>query len=356
LGDFAYSPALAAGEETWLEGTLVGPFHFNYLLDEPNSRVRLYINNVLQADSNLAPTARELRAELIQGRSYQIKILVTGGKIRLGGFVITAPTPASGSLIGHVGSVFENKEVVFWGENVTRTFLPFGVAPTGLSGDFGIFANDVGTLRFNAVPVVYTTRIILPPASASVTTTLTGAPTTMTSNAINLPGGLICARFTLTREFRTYNPPAWPSEYGADYSEATMHLTDIRIERGKPSLAAWADMKLLGNFENAPDADPDGDGLTNAIEFMLGTNPTVVGGSPLSVQKTPSGQVICSLPAINYSMTGYQVQLQTSPDLGEWTTQPSSSFATAPDGRRTWRSPDSSSPSLFCRLRLVETP
>ena len=73
----------------------------------------------------------------------------------------------------------------------------------------------------------------------------------------------------------------------------------------------------------APGADSDGDGASNLAEFLAGTDPT----DPSSVLRTRVGATREGLLVSWNSVPGYIYQLQSSPNLRQWTTTGSPRFA-----------------------------
>ncbi len=93
--------------------------------------------------------------------------------------------------------------------------------------------------------------------------------------------------------------------------------------------------------DTAPDADPDGDGLTNLQEFAFGTDPTA--GLPGSVSYDQAGNVTPGVPVLlpsseppadappfealftrrkDHIMAGLEYQVYFSADLVGWTASP----------------------------------
>ncbi|MBN8458991.1 MAG: hypothetical protein J0M04_14240 [Verrucomicrobia bacterium] len=132
-----------------------------------------------------------------------------------------------------------------------------------------------------------------------------------------------------------------------------------------PSYEAWAD----GLAQPAADADGDGDGLPNLLEYVFGGDPAVAsrfqpGGVPLQPQVSAvSGTVSVDFPvredAEDRGIT-YVVEFSTTLENGSWSADPPPGFSVeeetyTPDSpgfvRRTVTF-DATAPRRFCRVRV----
>lgn len=85
------------------------------------------------------------------------------------------------------------------------------------------------------------------------------------------------------------------------------------------SVTEWAQDLGLSAPDDAADADPDGDRLTNLTEMALGTDPRIPDGNPTTASfDTAAGTLDFSFnrPALHRTL-GFHYTLQTSPDLAE---------------------------------------
>ena len=141
---------------------------------------------------------------------------------------------------------------------------------------------------------------------------------------------------------------------------------------GGASFATWAAaFSSPALADQAADADPDFDGLDNALEYVIGSDPSV------SNQGGPSGGVVgtnlvMNLTRVDSSETAdVGLEVQVSNDLQDWTTIAGytigSDTATstsgvvvsenaAADDTITVTIPKGTAPSKFARLRVVITP
>jgi hypothetical protein len=97
----------------------------------------------------------------------------------------------------------------------------------------------------------------------------------------------------------------------------TNQITDADVD-GLPT--AWEIANGLddgdANGGNGADGDPDGDGLTNIVEWLVGLNPNVVDNvsfPKLAIAKTPAGFHL-AFP----TLPGRKYQIQESVTLGQW--------------------------------------
>lgn len=107
--------------------------------------------------------------------------------------------------------------------------------------------------------------------------------------------------------------------------------------------------------DNGPDGDPDHDGLSNFIEWLVGLNPRVVDNSAfpqLQVEKIAGG-IQLKFP----TLPDRKYQLLTSPTVKDW--QPfGAPYITAPDAPPSWWTIDdpSSMPKRFYRMSITPAP
>ena len=83
---------------------------------------------------------------------------------------------------------------------------------------------------------------------------------------------------------------------------------------GRQDYAAWRALHFVLAPEGAPDADPDGDGLTNDAEFLLGLPPLQAGRPPLPALKLMADEV-----SLSFDLAPNRIfRIWRSPDLSTW--------------------------------------
>lgn len=140
---------------------------------------------------------------------------------------------------------------------------------------------------------------------------------------------------------------------GTTYSDAAM-LTVIE------TLDSWAlehftEEELLDPAISGPNADPDGDGFANLLEYALGLDPRAAATSGLPEIGTANGELIYTYTRpVGRSELTYTVQFSTN--LTSWTSEGvTHELVTTADGVEIWRGrvPLTAGPNLFLRLRVT---
>ena len=88
------------------------------------------------------------------------------------------------------------------------------------------------------------------------------------------------------------------------------------------TLTQWAGAAFPGVSDPAiigPNANPSGDGLSNLLKYFFGLNPAVnVSAPPTSTIPDNSGNLVLTF-RLSKNLTGVTYQIQSSPDLLNWT-------------------------------------
>jgi hypothetical protein len=167
-------------------------------------------------------------------------------------------------------------------------------------------------------------------------------------NGTNIPGA----------NAASYNvaPSASPATAGAYTCTVTGPAGD--------ALSNVAVLSVLYNFStfaqfhgipNNPDADSDGDGISNGLEFLTGTSP-VVPSSPvpaLPVYRSGPGSVALGYDLPLHPDAAYSALLgDLSSDFTLWQTRVPDSASTIPGGTRLLWNVPANAPRYFLKLRL----
>jgi hypothetical protein len=96
----------------------------------------------------------------------------------------------------------------------------------------------------------------------------------------------------------------------------------------------WQSQQLWNGGDSSPMGDPDGDGLTNVVEYALGLNPTTAGTAGWPTAQTVGGNLIYRYNKDN-SKSDISYQVEASTDLENWS--PVDSTLNGPGGTiETW--------------------
>lgn len=149
---------------------------------------------------------------------------------------------------------------------------------------------------------------------------------------------------------------AYPGEFRVELSAdgRDLELVYDAITFDTWSLAHFTEAELLDPAVSGPNADPDGDGFANLLEFALGLDPRAATTAGLPAISIGTSELIYTYrrPASRSELT-YVVQVST--DLSTWTTAGvTHELLSTADGVETWRGrvPTALGPNLFLRLRV----
>ncbi|MBL9130730.1 MAG: trypsin-like peptidase domain-containing protein [Verrucomicrobiaceae bacterium] len=154
---------------------------------------------------------------------------------------------------------------------------------------------------------------------------------------------------TYILQFPTVNGFDVPSQQNVTIAAGTVSTLTFRYDSPQES---WR-RSFFGFPEDtgnaADNADPDGDGFTNAAEYAAGTNPTVPGDFFKVTETTRSGETFSLSTA---GKAGRTYHLERSVNLNNWTTVTSNGPVTV-EGPVTLTDPSSTGGAAFYRIRVT---
>ena len=294
-----------AGTNWWMGNGVMNVFNggavssVNDLFVTNYSQVYLGDGNSLSTISANSVTLASANGQLTFNNG-KLVALATGGNLVSGLGVVTLNGPAYidtatfsttiSSAIGGTGSFTKQG---------TGT-----LALTGANNYSGDTTLTDGTLTINGTWLADTSTVTIAADAKLVLLTGAGATDTVAKlvlDGVTMPGG-------------TYN--ASTPTYGAYFTGSTGSL----VVSGT-GYKTWANAHGLVAPDDAPDADPDHDGLANALEFVLGGEPNPARPNPNSVSLLPvpatnlAGDLVFTFPRTDLSEGSANVTFQWSTDL-----------------------------------------
>ncbi len=128
------------------------------------------------------------------------------------------------------------------------------------------------------------------------------------------------------------------------------HLTSSRVVPVPQPREAWLAAYFPGAPDKrAPDADPDGDGLSNQTEYFLGSNPADSSSRICPEIRATAGSTLLTLKRNPYAVSNFAVQ--SSPDLRKWAAASGETLQDAPDLIQV-RIPGKGPSSAFFRFKM----
>ncbi len=268
-------------------------------------------------------------------------VLVNAGTLLVNGSMTTsanAVTVSAGATLGGSGTI--NRPVI-----ITGTIAPgagIGTLTTGATTIDSTYACEVSGSTSDQIAA---TDLTFGASSVLAVTDSSGV----------FPRIIATYSGTLTGTFSTVS-----AGFVVDYS--TPH--QIILKPAGTAFSNWADSKGLAGLNAAFNVDPDGDGIANGMEFVLGGEPNPANPGSNSTSLLPN----CSLVGNNLVFTyhradaaaGYPVTVEfTNNPSTPWTTavDPANSTITAQDGSPldtiTVAIPKGAATKLFARLKVV---
>ncbi len=116
------------------------------------------------------------------------------------------------------------------------------------------------------------------------------------------------------------------------------------------AFAAWATSRSLSGANALPAADPDNDQLSNMVEFVLNSDPSSATAQNLPTVTENTSNLTFSFPHNAASVAEYNVTVQTSTDLVNWS---NASAGTENAGTYTKVIAKNGAAKLFARLQVT---
>ncbi len=151
----------------------------------------------------------------------------------------------------------------------------------------------------------------------------------------------------------TWTTGALASPVLGDIGTNGFHLTSARVVPVTVELDQWLKDFFPDSLANrSPEADPDGDGMSNRLEYFLGSNP----GDESSIicpaiQPTGDGTLL-TLQRNPYAASGFAVE--TSTNLRTWSSSDPETIQDRPDLIEVRVPRDPSAKAAFFRIKLEE--
>jgi len=264
--------------------------------------------NVAQINNGAGLTKSTNGTLILSGtNTYTGPTTVNAGTLRINGSTGSgAVTVASGATLGGTGSI--GGPVTVHGTlapgNSTGT-LTAASANLGTDGNLQIEINDASTPKNDQVAVAGALNI----AGTTLTFNVTGTPTAAAY--------IVASYGSRIGTFGTvYNLPAGYSlNYSYNDGVSSNHIA--LVHTGADAYTGWLSVyPAITGVDQAPDADFDHDGLSNGVEFVLGTDPTG-GTAARPVFATSAGNLQFTFKR-SKSSKGLAVYVQTSTSLQTW--------------------------------------
>ncbi|HLP75912.1 MAG TPA: hypothetical protein VK327_03270, partial [Candidatus Paceibacterota bacterium] len=94
--------------------------------------------------------------------------------------------------------------------------------------------------------------------------------------------------------------------------------TESQATPGQTSYQQWLATQNLPEGQTGPGADPDGDGLSNGVEFAIGTSPMVSSKLQWNLSRGVDGVLLAYSLHAHRADVGYHIQKATDLKQGNW--------------------------------------
>ena len=253
--------------------------------------------------------------------SYSGATSITGGKLVINNTCTSAITVASGGTLGGnltssaaitaTSAVLASAKIAPGPVTGTTTGTLTAASATMNTGtllDFEI--NDASTPKNDKLAITGTLTL----GSAALNLTVTGTPTQ--------PVYVLASYGTLSGTFGTITGKPGNYDLVYNYNDGASSNNIALVQQADPYLTWLAASPALSGANRAPNADFDNDGLANAVEFVIGADPTLftdpaTAGYPKAT--VTGGNLVFTFKRSDASHA-YPVAVETSSDLATWST------------------------------------
>ena len=138
-------------------------------------------------------------------------------------------------------------------------------------------------------------------------------------------------------------------------SNSNAYLTSAAVRPAVVPMAEWLAAFFPGDSQSAsPDADPDGDGIANRLEYFLGTDPAHGSSLGSPDMRMETAGVRLTLNRNPQAVSTFV--LETSNDLQHWHPATAETVADQPDRVEVLAPRETSAKSVFYRFQLQSPP
>lgn len=151
---------------------------------------------------------------------------------------------------------------------------------------------------------------------------------------------------------------ASPADYGNDFANWTAAAPGPGSPPAGSSFPTWIASAGLPGSEQGPNADPDGDGRSNLLEFLLGSAAGTFDSSPPFAMTIDGSRVILGY-SFRADRPGAVLRIEQSPTLapGSWSEVPSAALGTTANAQnRRAEFPTTGRPKTFFRMVVSTLP
>jgi hypothetical protein len=138
---------------------------------------------------------------------------------------------------------------------------------------------------------------------------------------------------------------------GRPVNQAGRHLASVAMRPVPIPQNEWLAARFRGRLrDSAPDLDPDGDGLSNELEYFLGSDPTCGASAGRPHLLADARHARLHLSRNPYAESSASLEMTT--DFGKWTLADPEVIEDRPDGIEVLVPRDPARPAAFFRFKL----